>query len=156
PGAHEVIGGGLAGRVGRAWVVAGLLCEMALVSKRAENLVSRDVMEPEPALAAFAPVRQRGLEQNVSSNHIGGDELSGAIDRAIDMAFSGQMHGGIGLEACECIGNRGPVANVDATESVAAMPVNGRERGEITGIGQLVEDQDLVRCVSNEVPDGGR
>src|SRR5882762_110611 len=98
---------------------------MALVGKRAEDLIGRDVVEAKLALSALAPMRQRSFEQNVGADHIGVDELGRSIDRAVDMAFRGQMHDGISIEACESIGNSGPVADVGATESVTAMPVNG-------------------------------
>ena len=62
---------------------------------------------------------------------------------------------GIGIEAHESVGNCGSVADVDATESVAMMRLNGCERGEIAGIGQFVEDQHLVHRVSDKVPDDG-
>src|SRR5262245_4981438 len=155
PGTYEVIGGSLAGRIGRAWVVPRLLCEKALIGERAEDLVGRYVVEPELALAALSPMRQRRLEQNIGADHIGIDELGGSIDRAVDMAFRRQMHDGIGIKADEGVGNSGPVADVGATELVTAVTVNRVERGEIAGIGQFVEDEHLVRCVSDEVPDDG-
>src|SRR5207248_4302900 len=48
PGAHEVVGGGFRGGIGRIRPVAALLAEFALRPERPEYLVGRDMMKAEP------------------------------------------------------------------------------------------------------------
>src|SRR3546814_17432967 len=52
PGAHEVVGGRLAGRVGRVRLVGRLLGEEAVGAERAVDLIGRDVVEAESAPSA--------------------------------------------------------------------------------------------------------
>src|SRR5262249_33562336 len=90
------------------------------------------------ALAALAPMCERGFQQHIGADHVGVDEFGRAIDGAVYVALCGKMHHRVGVEAREGIGHNGAVADVGATELVASMAVNRRERSEITGISQLV------------------
>src|SRR3546814_11454836 len=59
PGAHEVVGGRLAGRVGRVRLVGRLLGEEAVGAERAVDLIGRDVVEAESAQSGRAECRER-------------------------------------------------------------------------------------------------
>ena len=71
--------------------------------ERAEDLVGRDVEEAEAARGARAasasPIAQRLLQQREGADDVGLDEFAGAVDRAVDMAFGGEVHHGVGLVA---------------------------------------------------------
>ena len=102
------------------------------------------------------PMRKRGLEQHISADHIGVDEIGRAVDRTIDMAFGGKMHHGIGRKVRKDACHGALVADVRGAEAEAAMAAHGIERGEVAGIGQLVDDEHLVIGVFQEVPNHRR
>lgn len=58
------------------------------------------------------------LQQVEGADDVGLDELAGAIDAAIDVAFGGQVHDGIGLVVGDGGVDRGSVGNVDLSELV--------------------------------------
>src|SRR5689334_8389899 len=104
-------------------------------------------MKPEArgALTAkSAPVRKRRLQQNIASEHVGLNKVFGPIDRAVDMTFRRKMHDRIRLELPEQVGHAGLVANVRAHEMKTRMPRDSGKRGHRAGIGQLVDDEDLM------------
>src|SRR6185312_15836372 len=108
------------------------LGEPAVITERAEHFVSRDVVEAEtgPARTAPACMGERGLEQRIGADNIGRDEISWRIDRAVDMAFGGKMHDGIGVETGEQAVDRRAVADIGEAESIARMGFNRFERSE--------------------------
>ena len=61
------------------------------------------------------------------------------------MAFGGQMHDPVGLERFERRAHRRGVADVALHEMVARVGGDRRERGQIAGIGQLVEHEQRMR-----------
>ena len=99
-----MIGGGFAGRIGRARIIRGRLREVSILAKRPIDLVRRDVMKAESigSLAAQpAPMREGGLQQHISSNDVGLDEVVWTIDRTIDVALGGEMHDRVRVERLE-------------------------------------------------------
>ena len=60
------------------------------------------------------------------------------------MALGGEMHHEIGLELLEGAGDRPAVADIGAKERIARVAGDRRERVEIAGVGQLVEDEERV------------
>ena len=105
-------------------------------------------MEAERLLARVgqrAPIAQRRLQQREGSDHVGLDELAGAVDRAIDMAFGGKMHHGVRLIALEQLAHLRRVGDIGAHEGVARIVRHRRERIEIARIGELVDHQHLMR-----------
>ena len=101
PGADEMIGSGLAGGVGRVGCVGRRLGEAPGRAQRTEDLVGRDVLEPETgpcALVERAPIGKDGLEQGVGAADIGLDEGGSPVDRPVDMAFGRQVQDGLRLD----------------------------------------------------------
>ena len=135
PGPDQMVGCRLGGRIRRARIVARLLGEISVVCQRAINLVGRDMKEPEISCARtkFAPMRERGLEQDIGADDIGVDEFGGTVDRSVDMAFRRQMHDRVGIEARKNLGNGRTIADIGAAEMIARMSLHRSKRGEITG-----------------------
>ena len=76
PGAHQVVGGGLAGGIGAARIVGRRLGERRIAgTERAEHLVGGDVVEAERAprgpVGQRGPVLARHVEQRVGADDIG-------------------------------------------------------------------------------------
>src|SRR5262245_3700232 len=113
------------------------------------------MQEPEilGARAERAPMRQRGLEQDIGTNHIGVDEIRGPIDRSIDMTFRRQVHDRVGLKIRENVGDGRMIADIGLAEMITRMALNRSERGKIASIGQLVDDERLVIGVSDKMSD---
>ena len=143
PRSHQMVGRRLGGRIGRARIVAGLFGEISFVRQRAIDLVGRDMQEPKVfgARAELAPMRKRGLEQDIGADDIGVDEFGGPVDRSVDVTFGRQMHHRVGIEARKNLGDGRTIADIGAAELIARMALHRSERGEIAGIGQLVDDQ---------------
>ena len=97
-------------------------------------------------------MRERGFQQHIGADHVGVDEIGRAIDRAVDMALRRQMHDGIGIEASKRFGDGRTIADVGAAETKARMVLHRSERGEIAGIGQLVDDEHVVLGVADQMP----
>src|SRR5204862_6075809 len=84
PGAHEVIGSGLRGGVGRVRLIAARLGEFAVRPEGTEYLVSRDVVKPEGAGALGrqpAPVVERGFQQQIGALDLGLDKNARSVGR---------------------------------------------------------------------------
>ncbi len=105
-------------------------------------------MEAEGApcgLIQAAPVQQGLLQQDKGADDIGVDELTGAIDRAVHMAFRRQMHDRVGLETFEQGAQGRPIGDIDPLEGKAGMVRDRREGGEIARIGQFIDHADRMR-----------
>src|SRR5437588_11792834 len=92
PGTHQMVGGRLGGGVRGARIVGCGLAESADLAKRAEHLVSRNMMEAEALLLCGgqgAPEPKRRLQQRKRPDHIGLDAFAWPIDRTVDVAFGG-------------------------------------------------------------------
>ena len=156
PGADQVIGGGLAGRVGRVGLVGRGLGEFARRAQRAEHLVSRDVLEAEAGprrLVERAPVGQRRFQERVGAGDVGLDEGGGAVDRAVDVAFRREMQHGIGPHFLEDRIERGAVADIDLEMAVSVAGAGFGQGVEVAGIGQLVDVGDRPVGVADDVTD---
>ena len=101
-------------------------------------------------------MRERGLEQDIGADDIGVDEFGRTVDRSVDMAFRRQMHDRVGIETRKNLGNGRTIADIGAAEAIARMTLHRSKRGEIAGIGQLVDDQHLVIGVTDEMSDQRR
>ncbi|MNF00178.1 hypothetical protein D3C80_1989700 [compost metagenome] len=93
PGADQVIGRGLAGRVGRAGRIGrGFGEEVIHAVQVAVHLVGGNVMEAEGRLALGLqrhPIGADAFQQAVGADNVGLDEVGGAVDRAVHMGFGG-------------------------------------------------------------------
>jgi hypothetical protein len=110
-----------------------------------EHLVGRDVVEAEGFPGGFVEFVEIGagrLEQGVGPHNIGLDEFAGTVDRAVDMAFGGEIHHDVGPVFAKDIEHGAAIADVLAHEGIAGLPADRRKRGQIAGIGEFVDDDD--------------
>ena len=66
------------------------------------------------------------------------------------MAFGRQMHDDVGLIFVEDSADARAVADIDALERITKVAGDRRKRGEISGIGQLVDDLHGMRGFAHE------
>ena len=144
PGAHEHVGAGLGGAVGRRRVVRRLLGELGRVVERqvAVDLVGGDVVVAD---AIFAD----GLQQAEGALHVGAQERLRVGDGVVVVALCGVVHDRVvaGDDPIEQL----RVADVTDDE---LDPVLGQPRDVlgVAGVGQLVQDGDMhVRVVLDHV-----
>ena len=72
---------------------------------------------------------ERRLQQNIGALDVGSDEFRGAVDRAVDMRFRGEVKDGIGIEFAQNLGYGRPVADVGPAKSVISMAFDRTQRG---------------------------
>ena len=141
PRQGEVIRCSLASRVRRSGIVRRGFGERALVAQAAKHFVGRDVEEAECALSwrrQTFPITARRFEQVVGPDNIGGNEVCGFGDRAIDVGFCCKVQHGVRMFTLEHDLQSGPVADVQLAERIARILSYAFERIEICCIGQLV------------------
>jgi len=112
-------------------------------------------VKPEPGSALGwqrAPVIERLFEERVGARDIGLDEFARPVDRAVDMRFGGEMQHRIRLERTQQPGHDGAVANIAALKTVSRVLLDGLQRFEIGGVGQLVEVQHLGADLADQKP----
>src|SRR5262249_44779601 len=127
-------------------------------SERAVDLVGRDMQKSErgsPLCLELAPVAQRFLKQRECSDHVGLDEFSRTVNRAIDVAFRCQVHHRIRSVPVKKGAQVSAVANVDLCESVTWVARGLRDRSEVRRIGELVNDDDECGGIAQKVPHEG-
>lgn len=157
PGANQVIGAGLTGRVRRAWVIrCGFGEEVFRTFKVSVDFVSRNVVKTEVDFARIIqrrPVMACSFQQGVSANDIGLDGLRRPRDRSINMRLCGQVHDRIWLifmqDAVELI----PSVDVDALKHITRVPADFGQRLKVTGISQLIDVNDRVGSVGDDMTD---
>ena len=100
-GAHQVIAAGLGGGVGTVGLVGVGLGEGRVgFAERSVDLIGGDVEKAEAGLGLRgkgAVVGERFVEEAKGSDDVGEDELFGADDGAVDVAFGGKVYQRIGL-----------------------------------------------------------
>src|SRR6185312_7910155 len=108
--------------------------------------------------AAFepVPVAPGGVEQREGPGDVGPDELAGTVDRPVDVRLRRQVHHGVGAMLLEDPGDLRGVADVDLFEVVAGVVPGLGQRGEVAGIRQLVDVDDLGLGLADELADHGR
>lgn len=102
-------------------------------------------MEAEGCLAAVIqalPVLTGGFEQRVGADDVGFDKGCWAIDGAIDVRLSGQVHYGVRLVLKKNPVKFGTVANIDMLEGVTLAVTDVSQGFEVSGVGQFVEVDD--------------
>ena len=85
---------------------------------------------------------ERRVEQPDGADDIRVDEYARAIDRAVDMAFRGQMHDRIDLFLCHQRPHERRIADVGLDEAVVRGRRHVTQRVQIAGIGELVDVND--------------
>ncbi len=159
PGANQVVRRGFAGRVRRVRCVGRRFREQALGAERAVHLVGRDVEKPEIGLLLrvdASPEAQGLLQQGEGADHVGVDELARAVDRAINMTLGRQVHHSAGRILIEQLAQRLAVADIHLAEGIAWMSRCLRNRGEVGGVGELVDVDDKSRGIVEQVSDDRR
>ena len=65
------------------------------------------------------PVAAGGFQELERAGDVGADEVAGAVDRAVDVAFGGEVHDRVHLVPAQEVGHQRPVADVALDEGVA-------------------------------------
>ena len=127
-GAHQMVGGRLAGRIGRVGRVGERLGEGRRIGlERAEHLVGRHVVEAVIYRArAVQPDLARRLQQAVRAHHVGGDERIGTVDRTVDMALGGEVHDRVDGLLAQQPGDAGRIGDVGVHERNVSAPSSAR------------------------------
>ena len=169
-GTHKMVGAGLGSAVGRVRIVLrGLQEELVAVGqvvlrarcRRGEgrfdalrmrqlqcaiHLVGRDVVE---ALALILlrqalPVELGSLQQRERTHHIGLCKGEGVFDRAVYVALGSQMDDAVYLLVLHQLQEGVEVADVHLHKLVVGLLLNVLQVGQVAGIGQLVQIDDVV------------
>ena len=111
-------------------------------SQGAVDLVGRHVQEAESRFCVALetlPGRARRFEQYERADDVGLDERRRPVDRAIDMAFGGEVHHRARAMLGEELLEQRGIADVAVDENVSRFPGHGLEARKVAGIGELVE-----------------
>ena len=142
PGAHQVVAGGLAGAVGAVGLVDVRFGEGGGVGGQgAVDLVGGHVQEAEGGFVVggqLAPVAARGFEQAEGADDVGGDEVFGTVDGAVDVAFGGKVDDGARAVFGQQAIHQRAVADVALHKAVAHIAFQRRQVGPVAGVGELV------------------
>jgi len=87
-------------------------------------------------------VTQSGLEELESARDVGGDELTRAVDGAVDVGFGGQVHNHFGLGRSEGLAHGLGVADIGLDKGESRLALEFRKGGQVTGVGKLIDDRD--------------
>ena len=139
--AHEQVGRRLGAAVGRARVQRRLLGEQQVrpVERQvAVDLVGRDLME------ADIPVFAAGVHEHGRADDVRLQKQRRVGDRAIHMALGREVHDHVGVLLGKEAVDRLTVADVRLDKAEIRLPEQRRERGEIAGIGELVDAHEPV------------
>jgi hypothetical protein len=110
-------------------------------------------MQKAVGVMVVTPKLPCGLQEIESSQHIGVDELSGAIDGTIDVAFRREVHDGFGPVPAEDILEASGITEINRLKAVSRMIFEIRKGGPVARICQLVEIHDLVRALREQSAD---
>src|SRR5690606_8915818 len=102
---------------------------------RAVDLVGGDVHEP------VHPVPQRGVEQHLGADHVGGDERRRALDGAVDVRLGREVHHQV-LTRHHLV-DHGRVADVTDHEPQPRRTGDRVEVRGVAGVGELVQHGHL-------------
>ena len=109
-----------------------------------------------PGRVQRLPVRARRFQQGKGADNIGVDKGRRAMDRAINMAFGGEMDQCPWTMRVQQLADQRPVANIAVHELVPRITVQAAQRIQVAGIGELVKiDHQLVALcqpVEHKVP----
>src|SRR6266853_667159 len=104
--------------------------------------------EPECTLFSVTqagPVGSRLFEQTEGPVNVGANEVVGAVNRAVHMALRGKVNDGAGTVCQEQFSYQLAIADVTLQKFVSAVGSDGSEISQITGIGELVEGDNVRR-----------
>ena len=149
-GAHQVVAGGLAGRVGAVGLVAvGFGEGRVVLAQRAIDLVGGHMQKAEGRFGLVrqaAPVGAHGFQQAEGADDIGLDEVLGAVDGAVHMRLSAaKLTTARGWCCGQQAGHQRAVANVALHKDMARIALQAGQVFQVARVGQLVEvDHRLV------------
>ena len=150
---HQVIRGGLGGRIRAVRPVRRLLGKIPFGPQRAIDLVGAHMVKKLEALGVL-PCQ---LQQRERAMHVGRDESLRCYDRAIDVRLGGEVADGVDGETTEDIRQGAAITDVGANETITAWKFF-RDIGQIlrvAGIGQLVDvdHAPLKPAFRQQIPD---
>ena len=105
------------------------------------------MLEAEPLGALrgqVAPIVEAGAQKLEHADDIGLDKFLGAGDRAVDMGFGGEVHDHVGLKFRDRPRHGGVIADVGAQKGETRIFRDGRERIQIAGVGELIDDENAA------------
>jgi hypothetical protein len=136
------------GLFGPIWLL--LFCQITV------DFVCAYMMEAEIGFAfgfQRLPILSGGFQQGVGANYIGFDESCGAIDGAVYVTFSGQVHDGVWQVLRQNTIQFSPITDIDLFEGVALAVAHLRKTLKITGVGEFVEVNHFALCILDDVAD---
>jgi hypothetical protein len=155
PGPHQMVAGGLAGRIRAVGLVAMTLAEGRVVlPQRTIDLVGRHVQEAECRLVRrrqAIPVRAHRLQQAEGADDIRLDEVFRAVDAAVDVALGGKIDDGARAVLVQQPGYQRGIADISLDEDVTRIAAQAGQVLEVAGIGQLVEVEHRFRGAGEPV-----
>ncbi len=155
PGADQMVGRGLAGRIGRTGRIGRVLGEGGVAGGQvAVDLVGGNMVQAKGAAPGFGQVLPIGagrLQQAVGADDIGLDKRRRPVDGTIDMGLGRQVHDRLGLEAGEHGTDPRLVGDIGLDQFVAGVGGNARQRLQVAGVGQFVEVEHLMFGVLNQL-----
>ena len=99
----------------------------------------------------LVPIAASGLQQAESADDVGFNERACACDRAIDMAFCGEMEDGVWLEFSQRCCDDLIVTDIYLAKQEFRRRFHVPQRRAISRVGQLVDHEDVV-SFSNRKP----
>ena len=114
--------------------------------ERTVDFVGRDVVE-KLTLVAFGqrfPIFAGGLKQRERTHHICAGKGEWVFDRAVDVALGSQMNNAVDFMFADDLAHSIKVGDVGAHEGVVGSILDVAQVGQISGVCQLVEVDDIV------------
>src|SRR5262249_42319171 len=108
-----------------------------------------------PAGGEPLPIAQSYLQQRECTNDIGLNKCSRTVDRAVYVAFSRQMHDDVRMEGFYDIAHLAGIDDVSADEGISRTVRDRRQRFQIAGICQLVNNQNRMLVAPDGVANDG-
>jgi len=85
------------------------------------------------------PIVTNRFKQSQGANHIGLDECARTVDRAIHMAFGGEIQHCIGLVLLQQARDQGAIADIALHENMVVVTLQRCQRVQVSRIGQGVQ-----------------
>ena len=136
---HQVVAAGLAGAVGTVRRVGHFFMKLPRLAQGAVHLIRGDVQEPGGLVSR--PHLAGGVQQGEGAHHVGLDEGRGARDAVVHVALGGKVHQLAHPVPVQQVDHQLPVLDV-ALHQLDAL--QARNLLGIRGVGELVQDQDVV------------
>ncbi len=90
------------------------------------------------------PTRMSGMKKRRRTEDIGADEGQGVHDRAVHMAFRGQMDHGVEVVLRKELLELGVIRNISFFEVIIRSVFDVFEVGQVAGIGQRIQVDDAI------------